>query len=128
MPDKHGRRPQSRRSLTLEARSRWRWVLAAVALTTLAGWLWSLQLLFASEDRVVRTEFLKDAEERELIIREQLVVATAALESVWSFYDVSELVTREEFDVQTAVLARTREKVEQLEARVSALAEKLEDS
>ena len=39
-----------------------------------------------------------------------------------------EVVTREEFDVQAAVLARTREKVEQLEARVAALTEKLERS
>lgn len=31
------------------------------------------------------------------------------------------LVTREEFDVQTAVLRRTREKLEQLEQRVSEL-------
>lgn len=31
------------------------------------------------------------------------------------------LVTREEFDVQSAVLARTREKLEALEARVAAL-------
>lgn len=31
------------------------------------------------------------------------------------------LVTREEFDVQTAVLQRTREKLEQLEKRVLAL-------
>jgi ubiquinone biosynthesis accessory factor UbiK len=32
-----------------------------------------------------------------------------------------ELVTREEFDVQAAVLARTREKLEALEARVAEL-------
>ena len=32
-----------------------------------------------------------------------------------------ELVTREEFDAQTAVLQRTREKLEQLEAQVAAL-------
>ncbi|WP_100644080.1 ubiquinone biosynthesis accessory factor UbiK [Alteromonas facilis] len=32
-----------------------------------------------------------------------------------------DLVTREEFDVQTQVLIRTREKLEALEARVSAL-------
>lgn len=32
-----------------------------------------------------------------------------------------DLVTREEFDVQSAVLARTREKVTQLEAQVAAL-------
>jgi BMFP domain-containing protein YqiC len=31
------------------------------------------------------------------------------------------LVTREEFDVQAAVLARTREKLERLEAEVAAL-------
>lgn len=32
-----------------------------------------------------------------------------------------DLVTREEFDVQVAVLARTREKLEALEARLAAL-------
>lgn len=32
-----------------------------------------------------------------------------------------DLVSREEFDVQTAVLARTREKLEQLEARLREL-------
>lgn len=32
-----------------------------------------------------------------------------------------DLVTREEFDVQTEVLARTRQKLEALEARVAAL-------
>ena len=32
-----------------------------------------------------------------------------------------DLVTREEFDVQTQVLARTREKLKELEARVEAL-------
>ena len=32
-----------------------------------------------------------------------------------------DLVTREEFDVQTKVLARTREKLEQLEKHVTAL-------
>lgn len=31
------------------------------------------------------------------------------------------LVTREEFDVQAAVLARTRQKLDELEARVAAL-------
>ena len=37
-----------------------------------------------------------------------------------------DLVTREEFDVQAKVLARTREKLVALEARVAALEEKLE--
>jgi BMFP domain-containing protein YqiC len=32
-----------------------------------------------------------------------------------------ELVTREEFDIQTEVLARTREKLEKLEQRISVL-------
>ncbi|MCB1875637.1 MAG: accessory factor UbiK family protein [Chromatiales bacterium] len=36
-----------------------------------------------------------------------------------------DLVTREEFDVQTAVLARTREKLELMEQRVAALEAKL---
>ncbi|AOV15926.1 hypothetical protein BJI67_01515 [Acidihalobacter aeolianus] len=36
-----------------------------------------------------------------------------------------DLINREEFEVQTAVLARTREKLERMEARVRALEEKL---
>jgi BMFP domain-containing protein YqiC len=36
-----------------------------------------------------------------------------------------DLVTREEFDVQAAVLARTREKLARLEARVQELEQKL---
>jgi BMFP domain-containing protein YqiC len=35
-----------------------------------------------------------------------------------------DLVTREEFDVQTGVLRRTREKLEQLEARLKELEER----
>ncbi|NIP73272.1 MAG: accessory factor UbiK family protein [Gammaproteobacteria bacterium] len=46
----------------------------------------------------------------------------AALESAFSRMN---LVTREEFDVQQAVLARTREKVEQLERLVDALEKQL---
>ena len=42
----------------------------------------------------------------------------AILQSVFAKLD---LVTREEFDVQQAVLLRTREKLEALEAQVSAL-------
>jgi BMFP domain-containing protein YqiC len=38
-----------------------------------------------------------------------------------SFFSHLDLVTREEFDVQTEVLRRTREKLEQLEARVAEL-------
>ena len=38
-----------------------------------------------------------------------------------------DLVTREEFDVQLAVLARTREKLEALEARLAELEEKSPD-
>ena len=38
-----------------------------------------------------------------------------------------DLVTREEFDVQVAVLARTREKLESLEARLAALEEDAPD-
>lgn len=44
--------------------------------------------------------------------------AKAAMSSVFAKLD---LVTREEFDVQAQVLARTREKLTQLEARVEAL-------
>lgn len=36
-----------------------------------------------------------------------------------------DLVTRDEFDAQTAVLQRTREKLEQLESQVAALEAKL---
>jgi BMFP domain-containing protein YqiC len=42
----------------------------------------------------------------------------AVLQSVFTKLD---LVTREEFDVQQAVLLRTREKLEALEAKVAAL-------
>jgi BMFP domain-containing protein YqiC len=38
-----------------------------------------------------------------------------------SFFGRLDLVTREEFDVQREVLARTREKLTQLEARVAEL-------
>ena len=37
------------------------------------------------------------------------------------FFSKLDLVTREEFDVQAQVLARTREKLQALEARVDAL-------
>lgn len=37
------------------------------------------------------------------------------------FFSKMDLVTREEFDVQAQVLARTREKLQALEARVEAL-------
>lgn len=36
-------------------------------------------------------------------------------------FERMDLVTREDFDLQTAVLERTREKLEQLEARISQL-------
>jgi len=38
-----------------------------------------------------------------------------------SFFSRLDLVTREEFDIQQAVLARTREKLEQLEKKVAEL-------
>lgn len=44
--------------------------------------------------------------------------AKAMMSGVFSKLD---LVTREEFDVQAQVLARTREKLKELEARVEAL-------
>jgi len=44
--------------------------------------------------------------------------AKAALSGVFAKLD---LVTREEFDIQAQVLARTREKLKDLEARVEAL-------
>jgi BMFP domain-containing protein YqiC len=43
-----------------------------------------------------------------------------------SAFSKLELVTREEFDVQVKVLARTREKLVALEGRVSELEKKLE--
>ena len=39
-----------------------------------------------------------------------------------------DLVTRDEFDAQTAVLQRTREKIEQLEVAVSQLEQQLKDN
>lgn len=42
-----------------------------------------------------------------------------------SAFNRLDLVTREEFDVQSAVLSRTREKVEALEAQVAELEKKL---
>lgn len=51
--------------------------------------------------------------------------AKAMLSGVLGRMDV---VTREEFDVQTQVLARTREKLTALEARVAALEAKSGDS
>ena len=42
-------------------------------------------------------------------------------EIVQSTFTRMDLVTREEFDVQTKVLARTREKIEALQAQVQAL-------
>ena len=44
--------------------------------------------------------------------------AKAAVSSLLAKLDV---VTREEFDIQTQVLARTRQKLKELEARVEAL-------
>lgn len=46
----------------------------------------------------------------------------AALQGAFARLD---LVTREEFDVQAQVLARTREKLEALEAQVAALEQQL---
>lgn len=48
--------------------------------------------------------------------------------AVTSVLDRLDLVTREEFDAQSAVLARTREKVEALEKRVSELEEHLDQN
>ena len=48
--------------------------------------------------------------------------ARALMSSAFSKLD---LVTREEFDVQSAVLARTREKVDALERQVASLEERL---
>ena len=46
--------------------------------------------------------------------------------AVTSVLDRLDLVTREEFDAQAAVLARTREKVEALEARVAELESRID--
>ena len=46
----------------------------------------------------------------------------AAIQSVFARLD---LVTREEFDIQTKVLARSRAKIEQLEQQVAALEQQL---
>ena len=43
-------------------------------------------------------------------------------------FDRMDLVTREEFDLQAAVLERSREKLEALEARIAALESGLADS
>lgn len=48
--------------------------------------------------------------------------------AVTSVIDRLDLVTREEFDAQSAVLARTREKVEALEKRVAELEDRLDDN
>lgn len=47
----------------------------------------------------------------------------AALQSTFSRMD---LVTREEFDVQTSLLSRTRELVEELEAKIKQLEDQLD--
>lgn len=39
-------------------------------------------------------------------------------------FEKCDLVSREEFDIQTAVLAKTREKLEKLERRITELEEK----
>lgn len=54
------------------------------------------------------------AEEAEVKIKQTLQAQLSKLD----------LVTREEFDVQTQVLIRTREKLESLEARMSELEQK----
>lgn len=45
-----------------------------------------------------------------------------------SAFGKMDLVTREEFDAQRAVLMRTREKLEALERQVATLEQRLEDS
>jgi hypothetical protein len=44
-----------------------------------------------------------------------------------SFFTKLDLVSREEFDIQTQVLVRTREKIKALEARLDALEKRSED-
>jgi BMFP domain-containing protein YqiC len=53
---------------------------------------------------------------------------TQARAIVMSVLSRLELVTREEFDTQQAVLMKTREKAEALELRVAALEQKLQES
>lgn len=45
-----------------------------------------------------------------------------------SGFERMDLVTREEFDLQTAVLQRTREKLEALEAQIAEIEKKLESA
>jgi len=53
---------------------------------------------------------------------------TQARAIVMSVLSRLELVTRDEFDTQQAVLMKTREKVDALELRVAALEQKLQQS
>ncbi|MBI43409.1 accessory factor UbiK family protein [Marinobacter lutaoensis] len=54
-------------------------------------------------------------------------IETQARATVMAILSRLELVTREEFDAQQAVLLKTREKVEALEARVAELERRLLD-
>jgi len=59
---------------------------------------------------------------RELVATTPAADAQKNLRSLLAgFFSRLDLVTRDEFDVQTAVLRRTREKLEQLEAKVEQL-------
>jgi BMFP domain-containing protein YqiC len=49
-------------------------------------------------------------------------------EMLAAFFSRLDLVTREEFDVQRQVLARTREKLERLEAKLAELEKSREDA
>ncbi len=60
------------------------------------------------------------------VLREDLQKNFRAI--IQSVLGKMDLVTREEFDVQTQVLARTRAKLEQLEQEITELESKLQES
>jgi len=72
----------------------------------------------------MNTKFIEDLNARIVTFLQQTPVADvqknmkAMLSSTFAQMD---LVTREEFDIQTEVLKRTREKLAALEARIAAL-------
>jgi BMFP domain-containing protein YqiC len=80
------------------------------------------------------SRFLKDAAER---ISNALPENLQAMKKDWEknvhsiltgAFAKLDLVTREEFDAQTKVLARTRQKIEALEAAVKEMEKALQDS
>jgi BMFP domain-containing protein YqiC len=79
---------------------------------------------FRGENRMFKTNFLKELTEK---LTETLPEQVEALKKdfekncqavLGKAFSKLDLVTREEFDTQTKVLARTRKKLEELEARL----------